>query len=134
MPVRVRFPSEAHESLLEEILRGIFVFMCTSLAQTRYIFAEEGSGAKVEDLNGTMRKKKTKEGLKYAVCESCGQHSQGYCKDEERVMLLILEHSFHRIMSYNSLTLAVLRFLEAKISNILPLKRQNRIKRHQFGL
>ena len=25
MPVRVRFPSEAHESLLEEILRGIFV-------------------------------------------------------------------------------------------------------------
>ena len=25
MPVRVRFPSEAHQSLLEEILRGIFV-------------------------------------------------------------------------------------------------------------
>ena len=87
MPVRVRFPSEAHESLLEEILRGIFVFMCTSLAQTRYIFAEEGSGAKVEDLNGTMRKKKTKEGLKYAVCESCGQHSQGYCKDKERLII-----------------------------------------------
>ena len=27
MSVRVRFPSEAHESLLEEILRGIFVFV-----------------------------------------------------------------------------------------------------------
>ena len=27
MAVRVRFPSEAHQSLLEEILRGIFVWL-----------------------------------------------------------------------------------------------------------
>ena len=38
MAVRVRFPSEAHESLLEAILRGIFV-LCSGLAQTSGIFA-----------------------------------------------------------------------------------------------
>ena len=32
------FPSEAHQPLLEEILRGIFV-LCSGLAQTPGIFA-----------------------------------------------------------------------------------------------
>ena len=41
MSVRVRFPSGAHQSLLEEIPRGIFVFF------ELYIGTSEGSVAKV---------------------------------------------------------------------------------------
>ena len=52
MSVRVRFPSEAHESLLEEILRGIFV-LYRVLAHWPYNFAQNKSSCRLSEARKT---------------------------------------------------------------------------------
>jgi len=59
MAVRVRFPSGAHQSLLEVILRGIFVYTPV-LAQAPCFFAEKTS----------MAKQRTKEEFEIAAANS----------------------------------------------------------------
>ena len=72
MSVRVRFPSGAHQSLLEEILRGVFVLYSAlnpSMAQRRYIFATKQEN---------MAHKRTKEEFEIAAKES--QSIAGMCR------------------------------------------------------
>ena len=70
MSVRVRFPSGAHQSLLEEILRGIFVFGMQQIGTSEiYLCVKEP----------IMAKKRTKEEFETAIKRSYS--IAGMCRD-----------------------------------------------------